>query len=91
MAFCHTRWCCAEAGFHSFGPTMPAVLTRGGATFQSVTFSANKVPEGTVALPLVYAAPNATVALQTCRFDQNDGRDDLGQASVDDVVRTLLQ
>lgn len=69
---------------------MPAVVTRGSTTFQSVTFSSNIVEEGSPALPLVYAAPNATVALQAATFEKNDGRDDLGQGSAEDVVRLLI-
>lgn len=67
---------------------MPAVVTRGATTFQSVTFSSNVV-DGDGTLPLVYAAPNATVALQSATFEGNDGRDDLGQGSASDVVRNI--
>lgn len=69
---------------------MPAVTTRGATTFQSVTFSSNEVDKNnaTATLPLVFASPIATVALSKCTFEENNGRDDLGQSSANDTVWT---
>jgi molybdopterin/thiamine biosynthesis adenylyltransferase len=79
-----SAFCGAGSVFHSAGPSELSVVTRGTITFASTTFSGNKASS---TLPLIYADLNGTVVLSTIIFENNDGRDDLGQSSADYIVR----